>query len=224
MCGRFVNHSSLSKIEETFNVDTVTCEVSPNYNIAPSQEVLAVVRHTDTRLGKLHWGLVPAWSKDLGTGPRLINARSETVSKKPSFRNVYKNRRCLIVADGFYEWQGEKGAKQPFFITTESSVPLGFAGLWEIWKKEGETEYRSCTIITTTASPGIKKIHHRMPAIVKPEFYDTWLDPRLSGDKPDQILNEGIVRDFDFHPVSKRVNSVLNNDPSCIEPVPAGRE
>ncbi len=219
MCGRFVNHNSLSKIEKTFNVDTVTCDAVENYNVAPEQEVLSVIRYSDTRLGKLHWGFVPHWSKDLSMGIRMINARSETLSEKPSFRDAFEKRRCLIVADGFYEWKGEKGNKQPWYITLPEDAPFGFAGLWEIWKG-GESEYKSCTIITTDASESIKGIHHRMPVVLKPEAYDSWLDPgNHNVEELNRILKDGAVNDFKYYPVSKRVNTVRNNDEKCIAPL-----
>jgi putative SOS response-associated peptidase YedK len=130
-------------------------------------------------LEKLHWGLVPFWAKDISIGIKLINARAETIASKPSFRNAFKKRRCLIPADGFYEWKGPKGQKQPMLITLPESKPFAFAGLWETWNKKDDqdTIYKSCTIITTEASDSVREIHHRMPAILKPEMYESWLDP-----------------------------------------------
>jgi putative SOS response-associated peptidase YedK len=128
-------------------------------------------------LEKLHWGLVPHWAKDISTGYKMINARVETVSSKPSFRDAFKKRRCLILADGFYEWKGEKGQKQPFFITLPDEKPFAFAGLWETWrdKDKQEDSYRSCTIITREASESLKDIHDRMPSVLNPDSYDAWL-------------------------------------------------
>jgi putative SOS response-associated peptidase YedK len=130
-------------------------------------------------LEKLHWGLVPFWAKDISIGNKLINARAETIASKPSFRNAFKKRRCLIPADGFYEWKGPKGQKLPMLITLPESKPFAFAGLWETWNKKDDqdTIYKSCTIITTEASDSVREIHHRMPAILKPEMYESWLDP-----------------------------------------------
>jgi putative SOS response-associated peptidase YedK len=161
-------------------------------------------------------------AKDKRIGSRLINARVETVAGKPSFRNAFKYRRCLILADGFYEWQGTKGNKQPVFITLPDKSPFAFAGLWENWrdKANDNDSYRSCTIITTQASASIRKLHHRMPIVLHPDIYGAWLDP--SNQKPEQllgILSEKIHCDFIYHPVSKQVNSVLNNAPSNIEPM-----
>jgi putative SOS response-associated peptidase YedK len=180
MCGRFVGFRSLHELKKTFPIDKATCEVTENYNVAPSQEVLAIIKYDkENWLEKLHWGLVPFWAKDISIGIKLINARAETIASKPSFRNAFKKRRCLIPADGFYEWKGPKGQKQPMLITLPESKPFAFAGLWETWNKKDDqdTIYKSCTIITTEASDSVREIHHRMPAILKPEMYESWLDP-----------------------------------------------
>ena len=164
---------------------------------------------------------MPFWAKDPSIGNRLINARAETVAEKPSFRNAFKNRRCLIIADGFYEWKGPQGQKQPMFITLRDKKPYAFAGLWETWgKKNQETLYKSCTIITTEACEALRDIHHRMPVIFKPEAYEFWLNP----DNQDvnalkNILEKALLTDLVSHPVSKQVNSTRNNDSSCIDPV-----
>jgi putative SOS response-associated peptidase YedK len=220
MCGRFVSHSSLSLIEKTFNVDSVAAEVSPNYNIAPTQTVPVIVRNHQNRLVMFHWGLVPFWAKDLKIGNRLINARVETVAEKPSFRNAFKKRRCLIVADGFYEWKGPKGQKQPWYLTLPVDGPFGFAGLWERWTGDPQGEYLSCVIITTAASESVRDIHDRMPVILNPESYDAWLDPsNQDAAKLSSILEAGHVRELTRYPVSKRVNSVRNNDADCMKPL-----
>lgn len=224
MCGRFVQYSPFETVQKVFNIGTVPFEAIPNYNVAPTQKILTVAKHdNENELEKLYWGLVPFWAKDISIGSRMINARAETVSEKPSFRNAFKNRRCLIPADGFYEWKGEKGHKQPFFITTNSSEPFAFAGLWETWtNKESDEEsvYKSCTIITTEASGLICEIHNRMPAILIPEFYEKWLNTEIKDSKElEVILQDGLIREMQFYPVSKYVNSVKNNDPSCIKPL-----
>jgi len=220
MCGRFVSHSSLSLIEKTFNVDAVACEVSPNYNVAPTQPVLVIVRNHETRLDKFHWGLVPFWAKDLSIGSRLINARAESVAQKPSFRNAFKNRRCLIIADGFYEWKGPKGQKQPWYLTVPSDKPFAFAGLWESWKGDAKREYLSCTIITTAASESVRDIHDRMPVILRPQAYDGWLETTNHDiGRLNSILQQGLIQDLIRYPVSKLVNNVRNNDAQCIEPL-----
>ena len=222
MCGRFVQFSSLRTLETYFPIDSVAGEVTASYNVAPTQEVLAIICQKFYRLEKFHWGLVPSWAKDLKGASRLINARAETVAQKPSFRAAFKRRRCLIMADGFYEWHGKKGSKQPYFITLPSNRPLAFAGLWETWKAPGALDddpaYRSCTILTTAASQAVNALHHRMPVILHPEAYTDWLDPAIrEADRLEKILQNHHVRDMQYYPVSKFVNRVQNNSAACIE-------
>ena len=221
MCGRFVRHSSLRLIEQTFNVDAAEVQAAPSYNISPSQKVLAVMGNSSFFLTELHWGLVPFWAKDPQIGNRMINARMETVAEKPSFREAFARRRCLVVADGFYEWKGAKGDKQPYYIRLPDGSPFGFAGLWESWKGADTTEpYRTCAIITTEASETLRGIHHRMPVILHPDKHAAWLDTATQDpERLKHILSEGFFREFISHPVSRRVNSTRNNDPDCIQPV-----
>ncbi len=222
MCGRFVNHSSLSQIEKTFNVDNVKCEPEANYNVAPTHEILVVFKQPDVRLDRFHWGLVPHWAKDISIGSRMINARCETIAEKPSFRNAFKKRRCLILADGFYEWKGEKGQKQPMFITLPDGRPFAFAGLWETWNRKSgsDSTYKSCTIITTEASESFSEIHHRMPVILKSEIYESWLDPQNDNlNELKNILENETIKELVSRPVSKQVNSASHNNPSCIDPI-----
>ncbi len=224
MCGRFVQFSSLRTLASHFPIDSAVDDIRSSYNIAPTQEVLAIVRQNGRRLEKFRWGLVPSWSKDLTAASRLINARSETASQKPSFRAAFKRRRCLIMADGFYEWQGEKGRKQPYFISLPTKQPFGFAGLWETWKPKDAAAmtpfYRSCTILTTAASKSVRSIHHRMPVILQPEVYDAWLDPDLQDvQQLEMMLQHHHLRDMQSHPVSKLVNRVQNNSEACISPL-----
>jgi len=222
MCGRFVGYRSLDELKGFFPIDKSACDAISNYNVAPSQEILAIARYeSENWLVKFHWGLVPFWAKDIRIGNRLINARSESIAEKPSFRDAFKKRRCLIIADGFYEWKGEKGRKQPMFITSPDHKPFAFAGLWETWKKDDQdSTYKSCTIITTQASESIRDIHHRMPVIIKPPSYEAWLDPGNQDlGELDRILKNEVVTELVSYPVSKQVNSTRHNDPSCIEPV-----
>jgi putative SOS response-associated peptidase YedK len=207
-----------------FNITVVSYTPEPSFNIAPSQEIPAIVKQGgENNLVKLFWGLVPFWAKDIKVGPRMINARAETVSKKPSFRTAFKKRRCLIVADGFYEWTGEKGQKQPYFFSLPSNAPFAFAGLWETWKSataDQEFSYQSCAIITTAASKSMNDIHHRMPAILMPEHYEKWLNPEIEAPREiENLLQNGTIEDLDFYPISTRVNAVKNNDPTCIAPI-----
>jgi putative SOS response-associated peptidase YedK len=223
MCGRFVVFSNLEQIKQHFTIDKTLSEVTPNYNVAPTQEILTIFRQdTLSVLEKLHWGLVPHWARDISTGYKMINARSETIATKPSFRDAFKKRRCLIPADGFYEWTGAKGQKQPFFITLPDERPFAFAGLWETWRdKENEDKtYRSCTIITREVSECLKDIHDRMPAILHPDKYEAWLDHDNHDTKRMQeILAEKTITDLRFRPVSKQVSSVKINDLSNIAPI-----
>ena len=152
----------------------------------------------------------------------MINARSETAATKPSFRNAFKKRRCLILADGFYEWKGDRGHKQPMFITLPDGNPFAFAGLWEIWDNKGkqETPYRSATILTRDASESIMQIHNRMPVILKPKAYESWLNPdNQDADYIQEIIENQILTEFKAIPVSKQVNSVKNNRPENIQPI-----
>jgi putative SOS response-associated peptidase YedK len=152
----------------------------------------------------------------------MINARFETVVEKPAFKNAFKKRRCLIIADGFYEWKGTKGQKQPMFITVPDKKPLAFAGLWETWNRQDQQNlpYRSCTIITVEACEAVREIHHRMPAILKPELYELWLDPQNQDvGRLKDILQKGLITNLVSYPVSKKLNSTRSNDPSCIEPI-----
>ena len=222
MCGRFVGFRSLDDLKGFFPIDKAACEAISNYNVAPSQEILAIAKYEgENWLVKFHWGLVPFWAKDISIGNRMINARSESIAEKPSFRNAFKKRRCLILADGFYEWKGEKGRKQPMFITLPDHKPFAFAGLWETWNTDDQdSSYKSCTIITTPASESVRDIHHRMPVILKPQVYEPWLDPgNQNVVELGKMLKNEIVTGLVSYPVSKQVNSTRNNDPSCIEPI-----
>jgi len=222
MCGRFVGFRSLDELKRFFPIDKAACEAISNYNVAPSQEILAIAKYEgENWLVKFHWGLVPFWAKDVSIGNRMINARSESIADKPSFRDAFKRRRCLILADGFYEWKGEKGRKQPMFITSPDHKPFSFAGLWETWNKDDQDSiYKSCTIITTQASESIRDIHHRMPVILKPRAYESWLDPGNQNVlELGRMLKNEIATELVSYPVSKQVNSTRNNDPSCIDPI-----
>jgi len=224
MCGRFIGFSTLEQLVNYFPIDVANVDVSPNYNVAPTQEILAIVRQDDNlnHLEKYFWGLVPFWAKDPGIGNRMINARSETVASKPSFRAAFRKRRCLIPADGFFEWKATKGLKQPMLLTLADRSPFAFAGLWEVWDDHGKREapYRSCTILTRDASESVMPIHNRMPVILKPEAFGLWLDLDLQdGEVLQGIIETQVYTELASYPVSKAVNSVKNNRPENIEPV-----
>jgi len=224
MCGRFVISSSYDFIKKSFAIDFTDRDITPNYNVCPTQHIPAVRNKNGKNiLTKMHWGLVPSWAKDKSAATRMINARSETISEKPSFRNAFKKRRCLIPVNGYYEWKGDKGNKQPYFITPTTGVLFGFAGLWERWTdKEApdSSPFDSCTIVTTAASIAIEHIHTRMPLILDPRYYDAWLNPELEDvGELRRILQSGAVQEMTYYPVSKAVNPVKNNGPELIQKI-----
>ena len=218
MCGRYTLASPTERLAEEFGVDASSIELAPNYNVAPTQKVAAVLGEGgQRRLEVLRWGLIPPWADDPGIGSRMINARSETAPGKPSFRRAFRERRCLIPADGFYEWQRTNGAKQPYYIHMEDGRPFAFAGLWESWSK-GEGEIRTCTILTTGANALVGEVHDRMPVILAHDAYDVWLDPASERDELTGLLAPYPEDEMETYPVSRFVNSPSNNDPRCIEP------
>jgi putative SOS response-associated peptidase YedK len=223
MCGRFVGYSTLDQVQFHFKIDVIRpAQIQQNYNVAPQQQVAVVIQEALKRiLDVMHWGLIPAWAKKKSIGYRMINARSETAAAKPAFKAAFKYRRCLIVNDGFYEWMGSKGQKEPVFIKPKAKGPFAFAGLWEMWKSKDNRlgPNKTCTILTTNAAESIANIHHRMPVVLKPEAYDVWLDPMQRNPvELNQVLSRNIYQKFESHLVSKAVNSPSNNIPSLIEP------
>ena len=207
-------------IEEHFGVEVP--ETQPGFNIAPTQKVLAIREESGERdAAWLKWGLVPSWAKDPSMGARLINARSETVAEKPSFREAFKKRRCIIPADGFYEWQRTEGRKQPYFFQMRDGRPFGFAGLWERWEGEGGELLDSCTILTTEANEALRPVHDRMPVILHPEEYSLWLE---AGDRERATLRELLrpypAEEIVSYPVSPLVNSPSNRGAELIVEVP----
>jgi putative SOS response-associated peptidase YedK len=219
MCGRYTLSTPVGKLAEEFDLSGSLPDLQSSYNVAPTQEVPAVVAgNGGRRLEMLRWGLIPSWADDPGIGSRMINARSETVAEKPSFRRAFKERRCLIPADGFYEWQKTNGSKQPYYFRMKDGRPFAFAGLWESWAGDGEI--RSCTILTTDANHLVGEIHQRMPVILPSEYYELWLEPAVR--EPDQLLpllNPYPTDEMEAYPVSRRVNSPSNDDPGCVERV-----
>jgi len=208
----------MNKVAELFGADE-TPNSEPRYNVAPTQPVAAIRigSAAETReIVFLRWGLIPHWADDPSIGNRMINARAETVSSKPSFRQAFKKRRCLVVADGFYEWQKVDGKKQPFYIHLKDDQPFGFAGLWERWSGKGE-EIQSCTIITTEPNELMKPIHNRMPVIVQQEDYDRWLNPAFEDGKAlQQVLRRYPTELMAAYPVSTLVNNPRNDVAECI--------
>lgn len=218
MCGRFTLAVEPEDLAQAFDLAEAPDDFPPRFNIAPSQPIAAILKSPDDQerhFQLLKWGLIPSWAKDPSIGNRLINARGETVATKPSFRAAFKRRRCLIPATGFYEWQKHKGGKQPFYIRLRNQQPFAFAGLWETWQ-----DIDTCTIITTEANEELEPIHNRMPVILNPEDYDTWLDP----DNQDTAELQSLLLPFpseaiEAYPISTHVNKPANDSPECIAPV-----
>lgn len=222
MCGRFSLGVNLDDLVEAFPDFKFPSALTPRYNIAPSQEVAVVPNDVDRRVEFFHWGLIPSWAKDPEIGNRLINARAETLAEKPSFRAAYLRRRCLILADGFYEWQTipDSKVKMPLYIQLTSQKPFAFAGLWELWRPD-DTPILSCTIITTEPNALLAPIHNRMPVILPPDAYDLWLDP--AEQKPaalNHLLKPYPADLMTAYPVSRLVNSPANDVPACRIPNP----
>lgn len=220
MCGRFTLRTPASEIARLF--DVTVPDFQPRYNLAPSQAVAAVrldPRREKREFAFLRWGLIPSWADDPKTGYRMINARAETVATKPSFRHAFRERRCLILADGFYEWQKTNDKKQPYFMRMKDDRPFAFAGLWECWKGGGD-EVESCTIIVTEANELLESIHDRMPVIVSPEDYDLWLDPEFEDKESLQkMLRPYPVGEMEAYPVNTIVNTPKNDVEECIQPM-----
>lgn len=231
MCGRYSQTQSGETIAEAFQLEAEP-ELTPRYNIAPTQAIstiLATPQQPSRHHRLLRWGLIPSWAKDKGIGSRLINARAETVTEKPSFRAAFKRRRCLIITDGFYEWRRSESSKQkqPFYFhllpanaNGPHRPPFAFAGLWEHWQDPTGEIIHSCTILTTEANELLQPVHHRMPVILDPVDYDLWLDPTIQDARTLQpLLKPYATAKMTSYPVSTQVNSPRNDHPACLEPV-----
>jgi putative SOS response-associated peptidase YedK len=224
MCGRYTLTSSGEDLALAFDLSELPLVV-PRYNMAPTQEA-AVVRVTEPdgprRLDPLKWGLIPYWAKEASIGNRMINARAESVAEKPAYRWSFKKKRCLVAADGFYEWKKEGKAKQPYLIHRKDGKPFAFAGLWSTWKnpeQDGKT-VETFTILTTAANDLLRPLHDRMPVILGPESFDLWVDPRMEdAAKLQPLLVPHAVDGFEAFPVSRAVNSPANDIAGCIEPL-----
>ncbi|MBN1828011.1 MAG: SOS response-associated peptidase [Deltaproteobacteria bacterium] len=218
MCGRFILISDLSDLCGSFNIDDVEFLPEENYNITPGSTVSAVIAHQGRRvLRACLWGLVPHWSKKISGRVGLINARVETIHEKPSFRSSFKKKRCLIPADGYYEWRLGKTKKTPFFIRSASKEPLGLAGLYDVWSDGEGRERWTCAIVTMEADSRMQPIHNRMPVIVAPEDRRLWLDPETESEVLRGMLMSRENEELEAYPVSTLVNSPRNNDPRLIE-------
>lgn len=237
MCGRFAASASTEELVETFEIDLVVDEPAPTFNAAPTDPVPAIVERIDKATGNVvrklvtpRWGLVPSWSKSPDGAARMINARAETVATKPAFARAFAARRCLVPADGYYEWQtltppGGKQVKQPWFVRDASGDLLVMAGLYEFWKdpaRSGDDAWlTTCTVITTQATDALGHIHDRMPMVVRREDWSAWLDPHSTD--PRSVL--GLLHvtqgaEIDTFPVAMLVNSVRNDGPELVQPLP----
>jgi putative SOS response-associated peptidase YedK len=217
MCGRYVSKLDAA-IERYFEVKKPWFAFS-SYNVAPSKDV-PVVRQAEggeRELVLMRWGLIPYWAKDKRIGYKMINARSETLDIKPAFRQPFKRHRCLIPANGFYEWQKRRGGKVPYYIQPRDGSMMGFAGLWDIWKNPGGERVESCTIITTVANELVKPLHDRMPLIISPDAYGCWLTGNV--DEASEVISTSASVPLEAYPVSTLVNKPENDDPRCIERV-----
>ncbi|GIV88278.1 MAG: DUF159 family protein [Chloroflexus sp.] len=218
MCGRYTLAVSPAKLAERFAIPPIS-DLQPRYNIAPTQPVVVVREGNDGREGVyMRWGLIPSWAKDASVGAKLINARSETVLEKPSFRTAFRRRRCLIPASGFYEWQTTATGKRPFYFTLPDDDLMAFAGLWEQWQAPDGEVIESCTILTTTANEIVTPIHNRMPVIVPSEFTAFWLDPATDIPRLHAFCLTPPPVALHRYPVGKAVNQVRNDGPALIEP------
>ena len=220
MCGRFALYSDPFSLAKRFEAEALP-ELRPRYNVAPSQNTPIVREEGGKRRFSLaRWGLVPHWAKDTKIGYSTINARAETVAGKPAFRNAFRHWRCLIPADGFYEWQVIPGSKikQPWFIVLRDREPMAFAGLWEQWRSPEGEELESCSIIVTEANELMKPIHDRMPVILAPEDWDAWLETDAKDAEGLQnLLKPYLAEGMTAWPVSTKVNSPRNDSAECVE-------
>ena len=222
MCGRFTLNTPAQIIAEFFKLSEVP-DIKPRYNIAPTQSI-ATVKVDSEKIERqfqfMRWGLIPSWAKDMKIGSHTINARSETVAEKPAFRSAIKHRRCLIIADGFYEWQPQGKKKQPYYFTMANGEPFAFAGLWENWESPEAENIVSCSIITTAANSTVQPVHDRMPVILPQGNWEQWLDPSV--DKAQEVLP--LLQPYDpaamkANAVSTIVNSPTRDSPECIQTI-----
>ncbi|HET8845501.1 MAG TPA: SOS response-associated peptidase [Ktedonobacteraceae bacterium] len=218
MCGRYTLITDIKALAQNFGVEPAL-SAAPRYNIAPTQNVVSIVKENSSspHLALMRWGLIPAWAKDETIGSRMINARAETLAEKSSFKNLLRSRRCMIVADGFYEWKAEGKSKTPMYITLADDKPFAFAGLWDLWKDSDGQEVQSCTIITTEPNDLMASIHNRMPAILRPGAYEDWLNPELhDNDVLSHWLTPYPNELMKARAVSKMVNNPRNDNAEIL--------
>jgi putative SOS response-associated peptidase YedK len=220
MCGRYTLTLDPAELQDLFDLaEPAPAGLAPRFNIAPSQPVAVIANGPERKLELFRWGLIPSWAKDPKIGNQLINARSETLAEKPAFRTALKKRRCLILADGFYEWKREGQRKTPMYFQLEKGRPFAFAGLWETWTGPDQASLRSCTIITTRANPVVEPVHDRMPVILPPAAYADWLS---AGELP-AVQIQAYLQPYGaamrVSAVSPLVNNPANDSPECVRPI-----
>lgn len=225
MCGRFTMATPSPELARLFDLEEMPT-VAPRYNVSPTQNVLGIrARGEDgsqREAAWLRWGLIPGWAKDPSIGARMINARSETAAEKPSFRTPLRRRRCLIPADGFYEWRRTGSQKQPYLVRVRDGEPFAFGGIWDVWRQGDDVVIESCAILTTEPNDLMVSIHDRMPVIIRPEEFDLWIDPSMQ--KPGDIAHLMApfpASEMDAIAVTTRVNNPANDDPQCAVPAAA---
>ena len=217
MCGRYNLISNLTVLGERFEFDPRQLTLDSAYNVAPTQNVLTVVGDAPRRAGFMRWGLIPFWAKNPSIGSRMINARAETVAGKPSFRDAFKRRRCLVLADGFYEWRRTPSGKRPMRVALRSGEPFAFAGIWSVWKDAEGNRRPTCAIITTAANELLKPIHHRMPVILPRDMEGLWLDRSIEDpNRLQSVLTPYPDDAMEAYEVSTLVNSVANDGPELV--------
>lgn len=225
MCGRFVSSSPPDELIGYFGAEPPETLLEPSYNVAPTDDVYAVrARGGRRHLDVVRWGLIPSWADDPKIGSRMINARAETIASKPAFRRAFERRRCLVPADGFYEWEKVPGqrAKRPWFVHRPDDEPVVFAGIWERWSPKGDDDAEpttSCCILTTAPNAELSRIHDRMPVLLPPSAWDRWLDPASDADELRELLVPAPDGLLALRPVSTEVNDVRNAGPQLIAPV-----
>jgi len=217
MCGRFARINNAKEIKEIFNLDQIEIELGPSYNIAPTQDVAVILEKGQSKLTSMGWGLIPFWAKDIAIGSKLINARAETIDEKPSFKYSFQKRRCLIIANGFYEWQKRGSNKFPYFIHLKDNKPFCFAGIYDNWKSPDGDKITSCSIITTDATKNLRTIHPRMPVILSESNLSLWFN-NSDTNALKQLLIPYSKEKIEFYEVARDVNSTANNYPELIAP------
>ena len=219
MCGRFVLSSTATDIVKEFNAEQYSFDLEPNYNVAPTHKIVIIKNEGVNKLIQCKWGFIPTWSKDPEKSHKMINARAETIAEKATFKSAFKNQRCLIVADGFFEWQKEGKKKKPLYIRLKSNKPFAFAGLYNVWTSPEWDKSCTCTIITTEANELLEPIHDRMPAIISKENYEIWLDPDVQDkDVLLPLLTPYDSSKMEYYSVSPKVNSTSYNSADIIVP------